>query len=194
MSETTAEKDLETRAQLFKALGHPARLLIVNLIVEKPRHGEELAAILHLKPATISHHLAQLTIAGLLQAQKDQYYQMYSLVKGVLERPLRDIVSLPQPDLTAEVQEDAYKQKVLKAFVKRGRLTQIPAQLKKRQVILEHLVQEFEPGRQYTEQEVNHTLLDFHEDVASLRRYMIETKLMQRERGIYWRTEGDGGR
>ncbi len=187
MSQTMAERDLEMRAQLFKALGHPARLLMVNLIAAKPRHGEELAAILHLKPATISHHLAQLTAVGLLQAQKDQYYQMYSLVGGVLERPLREMVSLPQPDLTAEVQEDAYKQKVLKTFIRRGRLTQIPAQLKKRQVILEHLVQEFEPGRQYTEQEVNYILLDFHEDVASLRRFLIETKLMQRERGIYWR-------
>ncbi|MCA9932631.1 MAG: metalloregulator ArsR/SmtB family transcription factor [Ardenticatenaceae bacterium] len=189
MSETTAEKDLEKRAQLFKALGHPVRLLILNLIHAKPRHGEELAAILNLKPATISHHLAQLTNAGLLQAEKDQYYQMYSLVKGVLERPLSDIIRLPQPDLTAEVTVDAYQQKVLKAFFKRGRLVQIPAQLKKRQVILERLVQEFEPGRQYTEREVNHILLDFHEDVASLRRYMIETKLMQRERGIYWRID-----
>ncbi len=187
MSQSTAEKDLEMRAQLFKALGHPARLLMVNLIAVKPRHGEELAAILHLKPATISHHLAQLAAAGLLRAQKDQYYQMYSLVEGVLERPLRDVVSLPQPDLSAGVQEDAYKQKVLKAFFRRGRLTQIPAQLKKRQVILERLAQEFEPGQQYTEQEVNHTLLDFHEDVAALRRYLVETKLMHRERGIYWR-------
>lgn len=189
MSETNAEKDLEKRAQLFKALGHPARLLIVNLIAAKPRHGEELAAILRLQPATISHHLAQLTAAGLLQAQKDQYYQVYSLVGGVWERPLRDLVTLPQPDLTAKVEEDAYKQKVLKAFFKRGRLTQIPAQLKKQQVVMERLAQEFEPGRRYTEQEVNHILLDFHEDVASLRRYLIENKLMQRERGVYWRLE-----
>lgn len=189
MSETNAEKDLEKRAQLFKALGHPARLLIVNLIAAKPRHGEELAAILRLQPATISHHLAQLTAAGLLQAQKDQYYQVYSLVGGAWERPLRDLVTLPQPDLTAKVEEDAYKQKVLKTFFKRGRLTQIPAQLKKQQVVMERLAQEFEPGRRYTEQEVNHILLDFHEDVASLRRYLIENKLMQRERGVYWRLE-----
>jgi hypothetical protein len=187
MSETTAEKDLEKRAQLFKALGHPTRLLMVNLIAAKPRHGEELAMILRLRPATISHHLAQLTAAGLLQARKDQYYQIYSLAPGVLERPLQELVALPQPDLTATVEEDAYKEKVLKTFFKRGCLMQIPAQLKKRQVILERLVQEFELGRQYSEAEVNHILLDFHEDVAALRRYLVETKLMQRERGIYWR-------
>ena len=187
MSESMAERDLDKRARLFKALGHPARLLMVNLIAAKPRHGEELAMILRLKPATISHHLGQLTAAGLLQARKDQYYQIYSLAPGVLERPLQELVALPQPDLTATVEEDAYKAKVLRTFFKRGRLMQIPAQLKKRQVILERLVQEFELGRQYSEAEVNHILLDFHEDVAALRRYLVETKLMQRERGIYWR-------
>jgi DNA-binding transcriptional ArsR family regulator len=120
MSETTAEKDLEKRAQLFKALGHPTRLLMVNLIAAKPRHGEELAMILRLRPATISHHLAQLTAAGLLQARKDQYYQIYSLAPGVLERPLQELVALPQPDLTATVEEDAYKEKVLKTFSSEG--------------------------------------------------------------------------
>lgn len=187
MAKNKAEKDLEACAQLFKALGHPVRLLIINLIDAKPRHGQELAAILRLNPATISHHLNQLTASGLLESKKDQYYQVYSLVKGVLERPLRDAVTLPQPDLAAEVAEDAYRQKVLNTFMKQGRLTQIPAQLKKRQVILERLVEEFEPGRRYTELEVNHILLDFHEDVAFLRRHMIESKLMARERGVYWR-------
>ena len=65
MSKTTAEFNLEERAQLFKALGHPARLLMLNLIQQKPRHGEELAAILNLKPATVSHHLSKLAEAGL---------------------------------------------------------------------------------------------------------------------------------
>jgi len=41
MNETlTPEQNLEARAELFKALGHPVRLLILNLIKIKPRHGE----------------------------------------------------------------------------------------------------------------------------------------------------------
>ena len=75
----TPEENLAVRAEFFKALGHPARLLILNLIRMKPRHGEELAVILHLNPATISHHLSKLTDAGLLVSRKDQYYQVYSL-------------------------------------------------------------------------------------------------------------------
>ena len=72
MNKTTVEQNLEARAEFFKALGHPARLLILNLVQMKPRHGEELATILKLKPATISHHLAKLTEVGLLESRKDQ--------------------------------------------------------------------------------------------------------------------------
>jgi DNA-binding HxlR family transcriptional regulator len=187
MTKTELETNLEARARLFKALGHPVRLMIINLIKIKPRHGEELSAILKLQPATVSHHLAALAEAGLLQSHKDQYYQMYSLVKGVLDKPLAAMVHLPQPDLAAEVEVDAYRQKVLAIFFKHGRLVQIPAQLKKFQIVMEHIAQEFEPGRQYSEQEVNKILVEFNEDVASLRRGLIEVGAMERARGMYWR-------
>ena len=187
MTKSTAEQNLAARAQLFKALGHPTRLLIMNLVKIKPRHGEELAAILRLKPATISHHLAILTKAGLLSSKKDQYYQTYSIVREVLNPSLEEMVTLPQPGLPTEIEEDAYRNKVLKTFFNHGRLVSIPAQLKKRQIILEKIVEEFEPDYKYTELEVNRVLVEFHDDVASLRRGLISQKLMDREKGIYWR-------
>jgi hypothetical protein len=174
-------------------LGHPVRLLIVNLIKLKPRHGQELAAILELNPATISHHLSKLTEVGLLQSRKDQYYQTYSLAGDMLSKTLGEVVFVPQPELAADVAEDAYRQKVLKTFFKRGRLVQIPAQLKKRLVVLEKLVLEFEPGRRYDEREVNQILVEFNDDVATLRRAMIGHKLMQREKGVYWRIDDRAG-
>jgi hypothetical protein len=153
----------------------------------KPRHGEELAAILNLQPATISHHLARLTEARLLRAEKDQYYQVFHLDNSLLQHALADLIKLPQPDLHAGVEEDAYRNKVLKTFFRHGHLVQIPAQLKKWGIVLEKIVEEFEPGREYPEKEVNLILLDFHEDVASLRRGLIEHGLMKREKGIYRR-------
>jgi ArsR family transcriptional regulator len=187
MNKMDYEANLNQRADLFKALGHPARLLILNLVRVKPRHGEELAAILGLSPATVSHHLSKLAEAGLLTSEKEQYYQIYSPAGDLMEKTLQEMVELPQPGLTGNVAEDAYREKVLKTFIKHGRLVQIPAQYKKRLVILEYLVQEFEPGRQYPEREVNHILLDFNEDVATLRREMIDHRLMKREKGIYER-------
>ena len=49
---------------------------------------------------------------------------------------------MAQPELAAEVEEDAYRKKVLETFIRRGRLTQIPAQHKKWQIILEKLAAE----------------------------------------------------
>jgi hypothetical protein len=187
---TSAERNLETRAALFKALGHPVRLLILNLVKMRPRHTEELAAILLLKPATVSFHLAQLSRAGLLESKKEQYYQVYSLAGDLLRKPLSDVVFLPQPELAAEVEEDAYRAKVLQTFIRRGRLTQIPAQLKKQQIILEKLAEEFEPERAYTEREVNQILVEYHDDVAALRRGLVSHKLMERTKGIYRRVAG----
>ena len=190
MSNSAQEANLEARAQLFKALGHPMRLVMLNLIRLKPRHGEELATILNLQPATVSYHLSALAEAGLLQAQKDQYYQVYSLVEETLAKTLAELIHLSQPGSAPGVTEDAYRRKVMGAFFRRGRLTSIPAQLKKRQIILERIVQEFEPEREYTEQQVNQILVDFHEDVASLRRGLVELGLMERAKGLYWRKTG----
>ncbi len=187
----TPEENLAARAALFKALGHPARLLILNLIHAKPRHGEELAMILHLTPATISHHLTKLTDVGLLASHKDQYYQVYSLTGDLLDRTIGEFVAMPQEGVRAQVSVDAYRDKVLRTFLKRGRLTALPAQLKKRLVILAHIAQEFEPNRTYTEHEVNMLLLEFDEDVATLRRALVDHGFLEREAGIYQRTTED---
>ena len=189
MSRREAEANLEARAELFKALGHPARLLILSLIDRKPRHGEELAAILGLNPATVSHHLTRLAEAGLLDAHKEQYYQVYTRRRDLLERRIVDIVRMPQPGLAAHVAEDAYREKVLRSFLRRGRLVRIPAQRKKRQIVLERLVEQFAPDRDYSEREVNQTLVEFHDDVATLRRELVGYRLMKRAGGIYRRIQ-----
>lgn len=192
-----AEKNLAAKALLFKALGHPTRLLMMNLVRARARHGEELAAILQLNPATVSHHLSKMAEAGLLVVHKEQYYQMYSLAEGVLRHTLDEIIRLPQPDLQMQVEGDAYREKVLGTFFKHGRLRQIPAQRKKQQIVLEYIAQEFEPGRFYEEMEVNHILVEFHDDVAWLRRSLVEHGLMSRANGRYCllanTEEGAGG-
>lgn len=103
-------------------------------------------------------------------------------------KSIDEVVKLPQEGLTASVAEDAYRDKVLKTFLKHGRLIKLPAQQKKFQVILGKILEEFEPDQDYTEREVNQILLEFHDDVASLRRGMIEYDMMTRAKGIYRRS------
>lgn len=191
MSKEGSERNVEARAELFKALGHPVRLLILNLVQMKPRHGQELAEILRLNPGTISHHLSKLAEVGLLTSEKDQYYQIYSLASDILDRTIGEVVFMPQSGLSARVEKDAFRDKVLQIFFRRGRLKGIPAQLKKRQIVIERLAKEFEPGRAYTEREVNQVLVEFHDDVATLRRGLIEHKLMERDHGLYRRLSDD---
>ena len=69
-----------------------------------------------------------------------------------------------------------------------GRLLSIPVQRKKRVVVLKWLVEDFQPGSKYEEAEVNRILARRHPDFAALRRYLVDEELMQRRRGVYWRT------
>lgn len=82
----------------------------------------------------------------------------------------------------------SFEEKTLRSFLDaNGRLKVIPAQLKKRNVILQHLTQQFEVGQRYPESQVNEILLRFHADVFTLRREMIVAGLLERENGVYWR-------
>lgn len=183
---TAAERELTSRAELFKALGHPTRLLLVNLIAEAPRHTEELAEIVGLSPGTVSHHLSLLAKANLLASQREQYYQIYRLADDVLERRLGELVRLSPSGPAAGA--DAWSQRVLDTFFVRGRLTHIPAQRKKRRVVLDRLIEDFEPERDYPEAEVNRILVDVHDDVATLRRELVAERLLERHDGVYRRT------
>lgn len=182
-----AAQELESRAALFKALGHPTRLLLVNLIQAAPRHTEELAEILALSPGTVSHHLSLLSAAGLLRSERDQYYQVYRLAQAQLDRKLGDLVLLSRPGLGGAYSGDAWRERVIETFFVHGRLTHIPAQRKKRRVVLERLLLDFEPERDYLEAEVNRILVEYHDDVATLRREMVGEALLSRSEGVYRR-------
>jgi hypothetical protein len=87
------------------------------------------------------------------------------------------------------VSDDSYDATVLANFVDAaGMLTGIPAQRKKRMAVLRWLVEDFQPGRRYTEAEINRIITRRHADFATLRRLLVDEELMQRRRSIYWRT------
>ncbi len=83
--------------------------------------------------------------------------------------------------------EDA---KILRSFLVDGRLESIPAQHRKRQVVLRFLLERvFVEDREYPEKEVNQRLALFHPDVAALRRYLVDDGYVTREGGLYRRAE-----
>jgi len=181
----------EELVTFFKALADKNRLKIVGLLAEKPYSVEELAALLELKPQTISHHLARLSEAGLVKSRTESYYSIYQLDQAVLESKARSMFSQQELSIVAsEVDADAYDKKVIKDYSRRdGSLKTIPAQRKKLEAILRYVVQAFDVEKHYSEKQVNEILARYHDDTATLRRELVGSGLMQREGGggEYWR-------
>jgi len=172
----------------FKALADEKRLQIVGLLARQDYSVEEMAAILELSPATVSHHLQRLVKAGLVKARADQHYHVYSLRLQALRDMSGQILSgAGLQETTENLDLDAYDRKVLRDYMDQGRLKNWPHQWKKRQVILRYLAEQFEPARRYPEREVNEIIGRVHEDYATLRRELVDTGLMARERDVYWR-------
>lgn len=180
----------ETLLAFFKALGNESRLKIIGLLANGERSVGELAALLALREPTVSHHLAQLRDAGLVDVRSDKNARIYSLNLATLETMSADMFS---PDamaaLAEDLPDDAWEQKVLRAFVEDDQIKAIPAQEKKKAVILRWLVAKFEPGQDYHEFELNDIIKRHHPDAAWLRRLMVEHQLMARERNVYWRID-----
>jgi biotin operon repressor len=177
----------------FKALADPSRLKIVGLLARQPCTVEQLAAMLNLRASTVSHHLGFLKHVGLVSAKAEGYYSVYQLEEKVLQDKSRRLFS---PDeLSAAIRDvdlEAYDHKVIADFSRPdGSLKEIPAQRKKLEIILRHVVQIFEPGVRYSEKQVNEMLKKFHADTATLRRELGGYHLMQRQGGggEYWRLE-----
>jgi hypothetical protein len=57
--------------------------------------------------------------------------------------------------------------------------------------VLQHIAHGFEPGKRYTEQQINDILSRFHEDTATLRRELIGYHILARAGGEYWMTENN---
>jgi biotin operon repressor len=173
----------------FKALADANRLKIVGLLSQHPYSVEQLAALLDLRPPTVSHHLKLLSEAGLVTARAESYYNLYQLESAVLEQIASHLGAVDKlPSMAAEVDLEAYDRKVLRdVMLPDGKLKVIPAQRKKREVVLRHILNDFQPKVHYTEKQVNDILARFHDDTATLRREMIAYKMMGRAEGEYWR-------
>lgn len=165
---------------LFKALADEKRIKIAALLSDRPLSVEDLAAALELPARVVGRHLVVLMGAGLVEAAHRGHATVYYFRQEPLFAALRGLAEEPQrEDFDGDL--DEFDQKVLKTFFEGGRLKSIPAQQKKRDVVLRYLVDRFETGRLYSEKEVNAILATYHDDVASLRRYMVDGRLLERQ-------------
>ena len=171
---------------LFKCLADKSRIQILKSLMEEDMYVERLAERLNLTPATISFHLKKLVDAGAVTSRKEQYYTVYAINSDVFNVSILDILREKSEEKNLQDErEEAYRKKVLDAFFEYGKLKSIPAQRKKELIVLKEIAKSFEPGRDYTEREVNIIIADFHDDFCTIRRDMISEHILVRDKGMY---------
>lgn len=182
-------QNLQTLLDFFKALSNESRLKLLGVLAQRECSVEELAALLHLKAPTISHHLTKLKELNLVNLSPQGNTHLYRLNLEQLEHLSRDLLLTPNrlQTLAQDVEPKNWEITVLQSFVTDNRITSIPASRKKRFVLLKWLVEKFECDRDYSEKEINTVLKQHHEDCATLRREFIGYRLMSRDRDVYRR-------
>ncbi|MBU5438848.1 metalloregulator ArsR/SmtB family transcription factor [Tissierella sp. MSJ-40] len=174
--------------EIFKCLSDNSRLKIINSLMIEPMYVELLAERLGLSTSTVSFHLKKLMDANIVSSKKEQYYTVYSLNEEIFSMNLKDLVKdNRKEEEILKQREEQYKEKVIDSFFKYDKLKEIPVQKKKKQIILEKIVESFERDKDYTEKEVNLIIADFHDDFCTIRRDLIGFNLMERKDGIYKR-------
>jgi hypothetical protein len=186
------QKELSVR---MAALADETRLHIIELLMQRDEwEAQEIIAELDLSQSSVSRHLKQLVSLGYLYERRgegaNKTYRLSSIFFARTARAVESLVSGEQ--LQPQEQPANTLDQEVKRFVDaHGRLTTWPlARQRDKVIVLEYLASFFRPGQEYSEKEVNETLLAHSrvKDPAALRRAMTEYHFMQRRPNgsAYW--------
>ena len=165
-------------AKLVGLLADEDRLRVFAAVALGARKVDEIAERSGLDATEVQAALPRLVGAGLVTQADGFQVSLDALRAAALVRPERDRGAA---DATPD------EQRVLRNFVIDGRLVRLPARQAQMRVVLGYVARRFDESRSYQEVEVNELLRDFHDDTASLRRYLVDEGLLEREAGVYRR-------
>ena len=170
---------------LVGLLAEPERMRIVaSLVLDGPQAAASIADRSGLDLRAVVDGLDRLCGAGLVEDVDGEFV----LLEAAFKMAARD--GAPATPATSFPDEPTERRRILDQCLKDGRLVHMPTKRSKRLVLLEELVQRFEPGEHYTEKQVNAALASVSSDTATLRRYMVDEGLLDRADGEYWRCGG----
>jgi len=183
----------EQSIAIMKALADESRLAIMKSLLAQSQYVEEIAKRHALAPSTVSFHLKKLEQAGLVSSRKEQYYVVIQANEPLLNTTLLELVSATsdRKELQDERMDD-YRRMVLETFFRHGTLEKLPAQHKKRLIVLEQFALKFAPGRRYSELEVTALIKPLFDDYCTIRRLLVDEGLINREGTSYWRDQAVG--
>lgn len=166
--------------RILALLADPDRFRVASALALGAASVVEVERMSGLDQRTIERALSRLIAGGLVTKERGSGHRFAT----------EELLLAARDAAERRGESDQQEPEVVRRFMRGGRLTEIPSTQGKRRAVLDRLAQEFEPGRRYPEQQVNDILARFHEDVASLRRYLVDEGFMERARGRYWRVGG----
>jgi hypothetical protein len=173
--------------ELCGLLAEPERLATFAAVVLGASTLAEVSAATGRDPREVAGAVRRLTAGGLLSTGGGARDGALVAHREAFKEAVRQAAPAePDPPLDP----DPGRASVLRAFIRHGRLVQLPAARGKRRVVLEHIAASFEPGVRYPERAVDAVLRAWHPDHATLRRYLVDEQLMARAAGSYWRVGG----
>jgi ArsR family transcriptional regulator len=69
----------QAKAELFRTLGHPVRIRVLELLQAGPKAVHELLAVIDVEPSSLSQQLAVLRRSGIVVSSRDGATVRYSL-------------------------------------------------------------------------------------------------------------------
>lgn len=181
----------EERRELLRlagALAEESRLRSFAAVVLGAASEEEVASRTGLSKAAVRRALGRLAAAGLVTMGRQGLSARVEAIERAV-RAVRRQERAAEPS-AFELGATPEQARTLDRYLAAGRLASIPVRGRKRTVVLDFLAGHFVPGRRYRESEVNEILAAFNDDVASLRRYLVDEGFLERSEGLYWRSGG----
>jgi hypothetical protein len=173
---------------LVKLLLDPDRLAVVGALATRSRTSRDVEEVTGVEHRTVLETIGTLRAEGALTEAEGAYrLDPWFLVAAA--------APLPQPAPVARrilAGMTEAEQDVLGRFFSGERLVELPTKRSMRRVVLERIALEFEPGRHYTEPEVNDVLAAFFDEHVVLRRALVDERFLDRDphAGAYWRAGG----
>ena len=172
--------------EFHKTIGDTTRIQLIALLKEGPLHGQILAEKLGLTPPTISYHMTKLREIDIVYQRRDKNTIYFYLNEKKLKLMAEAILQIGTDKFqSAEISDEVKAEIIHRFFRADGRLIELPAQRKKRLIILEKLVSGLKVGHTYNEIELNQYIKEFYDDVATIRREFTIGHFMHQENGKY---------
>ena len=106
---------MKEKLALLKLLADETRLEILNILLKEDSYVEKIACELSLTPATICYHLKKMESAGVVNCSRSQFYIIYSLNRGIFDKPLYELIKKDEEIVNTE---EKYKKEVISHFFK----------------------------------------------------------------------------